>query len=61
MTLFDVYESAISSRVLERKIKQAEENILGKPFLSVPREPFNPMRGNWPTAGFEADEDGTVL
>ena len=58
VTLFDVYESAISSRVLERKIRQAEENILGKPFLSVPREAFQSHASELAEAGFEADDDG---
>ena len=40
VTLFDVYESAISSEVLERKIKEAEQNVLGKSFLGVSRELF---------------------
>ena len=42
VTLFDVYESAICPDVFEKKIRQAEENILGKSFLTVMRETFQP-------------------
>src|SRR5260370_39592426 len=38
VTLFDVYESAISARVLERKIRQGEENIFGKSVCTVSDE-----------------------
>src|SRR6266851_184915 len=58
VTLFDVYESAISAPVLERKIRQAEENILGKSFLSVSRESFQSYARELAEAGFEADESG---
>ncbi len=58
VTLFDVYESAISAQVLERKIRQAEENILGKSFLSVSRESFQSFARELAEAGFEADETG---
>ncbi len=42
VTLFDVYESAICLDVFEKKMRQAEENILGNSFLAVPRETFQP-------------------
>jgi hypothetical protein len=58
VTLFDVYESAISSEVLERKIKQAEENILGKCSLGVSREFFQQHAQELAAIGFEADETG---
>jgi type IV secretory system conjugative DNA transfer VirD4/TraG family protein len=58
VTLFDVYESAISAAVLERKIRQAEENILGKSFLGVSRESFQSYAQELAEAGFEADESG---
>ena len=58
VTLFDVYECAISARVLEKKIRQAEEKILGKPFLAVPREGFQSFAKELAEAGFEADESG---
>jgi TraM recognition site of TraD and TraG len=58
VTLFDVYESAISSEVLERKIKEAEQNILGKCFLGVSREVFQQHAQELATIGFEADETG---
>ena len=35
VALVDVYEFAVSPRVLERKIRQGEENILGKSFATV--------------------------
>jgi hypothetical protein len=60
VTLFDVYESAISAQVLERKIRQAEENILGKSFLAVPRESFESYARELTEAGFEADEGGQL-
>src|SRR5260370_22647808 len=58
VTLFDVYESAISAQVLERKIRQAEENILGKSLLTVSRESFQSYARELAEAGFEADESG---
>src|SRR5712692_6614793 len=58
VTLFDVYESAISAQVLERKMRQAEENIVGKSFLSVSRESFQSYARELAEAGFEADESG---
>lgn len=60
VTLFDVYECAISARVLEKKIRLAEENILGKPFLAVPRESFQSFAKELTEAGFEADEAGQL-
>jgi hypothetical protein len=60
VTLFDVYECAISTRVLEKKIRQAEEKILGKPFLAVPREGFQSFAKELAEAGFEADEAGRL-
>jgi hypothetical protein len=58
VTLFDVYESAISPEVLERKIKEAEQNILGKCFLGVSRELFEQHAPELAAIGFEADETG---
>jgi TraM recognition site of TraD and TraG len=58
VTLFDVYESAISAQVLERKIRQAEENILGKSSLTVSRESFQSFARELAEVGFEADESG---
>jgi hypothetical protein len=58
VTLFDVYESAISSEVLERKVKEAEQNILGKCFLGVSRELFQQHAPELAAIGFEADETG---
>ncbi|MGH9827075.1 MAG: type IV secretory system conjugative DNA transfer family protein, partial [Blastocatellia bacterium] len=60
VTLFDVYESAISARVLERKIRQAEENILGKSFITVSRENFESHARELAGVGFEADESGRL-
>jgi TraM recognition site of TraD and TraG len=60
VTLFDVYESAISSEVLERKIKEAEQNILGKCFLGVSRELFQQHAQELAAIGFEADETGQM-
>jgi len=58
VTLFDVYECAISTKVLERKLRQAEESILGKPFLTVSREAFESHARELAEAGFEADDSG---
>src|SRR5712664_1936878 len=58
VTLFDVYESAISQEVLERKMKEAEENIVGKSFLTVSRESFQSYARELAQAGFEANESG---
>jgi hypothetical protein len=60
VTLFDVYESAISAHVLEKKIRQAEENILGKSFLAVSRETFQSHAQALADAGFEANESGQL-
>src|SRR6202163_2167539 len=58
VTLFGVYESAISHEVLERKIKEAEQNIVGKCFLSVSRETFQRHASELAEVGFDADETG---
>jgi len=58
VTLFDVYESAISHEVLEQKLRQAEENILGKTFLAVSRDTFEAHAQELAGAGFEADATG---
>jgi len=60
VTLFDVYESAISQEVLERKMKEAEQNILGKCFLGVSRELFQQHAQELAAIGFEADETGQM-
>jgi hypothetical protein len=58
VTLFDVYESAISTQVLEKKLLQAEDNVLGKTFLGVSREVFQPHAQELATVGFDADDSG---
>jgi hypothetical protein len=60
VTLFDVYESAISMEVFERKVRQAEENIVGKTFLAVSREIFQPHASELAEVGFDADETGQL-
>ena len=60
VTLFDVYESAISQEVLEKKMKEAEQNILGKSFLGVSRELFEQHAQELAAIGFEADETGQM-
>jgi hypothetical protein len=60
VTLFDVYESAISAQVLERKMRQAEENIVGKSFLAVSRETFQPHARELAEVGFDANESGQL-
>lgn len=58
VTLFDVYESAISQDVFESKLQLAEENILGKSFIAVTREVFESHAQKLAEVGFEADEVG---
>jgi TraM recognition site of TraD and TraG len=58
VTLFDVYESAISQEVFEKKLRIAEENILGKSFLAVSRDSFQPHAKELAEVGFEADDSG---
>jgi len=60
VTLFDVYESAISQEVLERKIKEAEQNILGKCLLGVARELFEQHAQELAAIGFDADATGQL-
>src|SRR5580704_2375389 len=60
VTLFDVYESAISPEVFEKKMRQAEENIVGKSFLAVSRETFQPHAHELADVGFDADETGQL-
>jgi hypothetical protein len=58
VTLFDVYESAISQEVFEKKLRSAEENVFGKSFVAVSREAFQAHAQELATAGFEADASG---
>jgi len=58
VTLFDVYESAISQEVFERKLRQAEEIVLGKTFLAVSRDTFQTHAQELAAVGFEADTNG---
>jgi len=58
VTLFDVYESVISTQVLEKKLLQAEDNVLGKTFLTVSRETFQPHAQELAAVGFDADDSG---
>ena len=60
VTLFDVYESAISPEVFETKMRQAQENIVGKSFLAVSRETFQPHAHELAEVGFDADETGQL-
>ena len=58
VTLFDVYESAISQEVFEKKLHIAEQNILGTSFLAVSRDSFQPHAKELAEVGFEADDSG---
>jgi hypothetical protein len=58
VTLFDVYESAISQDVFEKKLQIAEQNILGKSFIAVTRLDFESHAEELAKEGFEADESG---
>jgi len=60
VTLFDVYESAISQEIFERKMRQAEDNIVGKSFLAVSREAFEAHASELAEVGFDADETGQL-
>jgi hypothetical protein len=60
VTLFDVYESAISQETFETKMRWAEENIVGKSFLAVSREAFEAHASELADVGFDADETGQL-
>src|SRR5260370_22590412 len=60
VTRVDVYESAIWREVFEKKIRQAEENIVGKTFLAVSRDTFQPHAHELADVGFDADETGQL-
>jgi hypothetical protein len=54
VTLFDVYGSAISQEVLERKIAEAEQIILGKRFIAASGDAFQPHAQELAKLGFDA-------
>src|SRR5207244_1978354 len=55
-----VYESAISHEIFEKKMRQAEDNIVGKSFLAVSRETFEGHANELAEVGFDADETGQL-
>jgi hypothetical protein len=58
VTLFDVYECAISPEILERKLREAEDRIAGKNHVAVPRSAYMEHVERLQEFGFEADETG---
>jgi len=60
VTLFDVYECAISPEILELKIQEAEEAITGKHFVAVSRAIFEEYAEELHRVGFEPDDTGLM-
>ena len=60
MTLFEVYECAISPEILERKIQEAEEAITGKHFVAVSKAIFEEYAEELHRMGFEPDDTGLM-
>ena len=60
VTLFDVYECAISPDILERKIQEAENRITGKHFVVISRSVYMQHVEELHTLGFEADDTGLL-
>src|SRR3984893_3246089 len=60
VTLFDVYECAISPEILERKIQEAEDRITGKHFVVISRSVYMQNVGELHGLGFEVDDTGLL-
>ena len=60
VTLFDVYECAISPEVLERKIQEAEDRITGKHNVAISRSAYMDHVEQLHCLGFETDDTGLV-
>ena len=60
VTLFEVYECAISPEILERKIQEAEEAITGKHFVAVSKATFEEYAEELNGVGFEPDDTGLM-
>src|SRR3984893_16022069 len=60
VTLFDVYECAISPEVLERKIQEAEDRITGQHFVVISRSVYIEHVAALHGLGFEVDETGLL-
>lgn len=60
VTLFEVYECAISPEILERKIQEAEEAITGKHFVAVSKAIFEEYADELHRMGFEPDDTGLM-
>ena len=60
VTLFEVYECAISPEILERKIQEAEEAITGKHFVAVSKATFEEYAEELHRVGFEPDDTGLM-
>ncbi len=58
VTLFDVYECAISPEILERKIQEAQLALTGKQFVAVSKVVFEEYAEELYRVEFEADETG---
>jgi hypothetical protein len=60
VTLFDVYECAISPEVLERKIQEAEDRITGQLFVVISRSVYIEHVAALHGLGFEVDDTGLL-
>jgi hypothetical protein len=60
VTLFEVYECAISPEILERKIQEAEEAITARHFVAVSKAIFEEYAEELHRVGFEPDDTGLM-
>jgi hypothetical protein len=60
VTLFEVYECAISPEILERKIQEAEDRLTGKQYVAISRSVYMDHVQELYELGFEADETGLL-
>ena len=60
VTLFDVYECVISPEILERKIQEAEDRLIGREYVAISRSVYMDHVQELHELGFEADETGLL-
>ncbi|MGA8556533.1 MAG: TraM recognition domain-containing protein [Candidatus Acidiferrales bacterium] len=60
VTLFDVYECAISPETLERKIQEAEDRLTGRRLVVISRSVYIQHVERLHSLGFEADDTGLL-
>ncbi len=56
VTLFDVYQCAISPRILEERIAEAEGSILGRPYVAITPSVFGDRAADLVGLGFAYDD-----